>query len=205
MSPNDPARVQRILVGTRNANKLREIRQILAHLPVELFDLTAVPEAPEVVEDGETFEANAVKKARTLADFTGHWVIADDSGLEAHALDGRPGVLSARYAGPDATDARNNEKLLRELAAASDRSATFRCVIALARPDELLLVAHGHCDGVLREEPAGHNGFGYDPLFFWPALQKTFAQLAPEEKNRISHRGRALAELARGLESLLER
>ena len=196
--------IQKILVGTRNPHKLNEIRRILTQLPVELCGLDQVPSAPPVVEDGVTFEQNAIKKAREVADATGYWVLADDSGLEVHALAGRPGVWSARYAGPAATDVSNNAKLLAELDGVAERAATFRCVIALAKPGELLLVARGDCEGVITREPRGPGGFGYDPVFLVPELEKTFAEIGPEHKNRISHRSRALDELRQGLGELLE-
>ncbi len=198
--------MKRILViGTRNLKKLREIRQILADLPVELRTLNHYPHAPEVDETGSTFEENAVKKAVEVADALGEWVVADDSGLEIEALAGRPGVHSARYAGPDQNDARNLAKVLDEMKAvpAARRGAKFHCVIALAAPGRLLFTAHGECAGCLAFEPRGDGGFGYDPIFVHPEQGKTFAELPPDVKNGLSHRGRALAEFRRKIEKLL--
>ena len=189
--------MRRVVVGTSNAGKLREIRAILAGLHIELVGLDAFPDAPEIVEDGETFEANAVKKARGLADALGEWVIADDSGLAVDALGGRPGVHSARYAGPERCDAANNAKLMQELRnlPPGQRTAAFRCACALAKPGELIGTADGTVEGVIAFEPRGANGFGYDPVFEVNGLGCTAAELAPAEKNRISHRGRAFTAI----------
>jgi len=194
-----------IVIGSRNVNKLREIRQILAGLPVELRTLRDYPDAPEVEETGGTFEENAIKKATELADVFGEWVMADDSGLEVEALGGRPGVLSARYAGPDQNDARNMAKLLAEMKSVPEnqRAARFRCVIALAALGKLLFTAQGECSGRLAFEPRGRNGFGYDPIFLYPEFGKTFAELDASVKNQVSHRARALQEFRRKLESYL--
>jgi XTP/dITP diphosphohydrolase len=197
--------MQRIVVGTRNPNKLAEIQAILRGLPVELVGLGAFPDAPEVHEDGDTFEANAAKKAVTLADALGEWVMADDSGLEVDALGGQPGVMSARYAGVTHDDAANNCKLLAELdrVPTEQRTAAFRCVIALARPGQLLLTSEGRCEGRIAFAPRGRGGFGYDPLFEQPDLGKTFGELACDHKNRISHRARALEAFREKLTDLL--
>jgi len=186
-----------IVVGTRNPNKVREIAEVLTGVAVRLVSLAEWGEAPEVVEDGDTFRDNAVKKATELADATGEWVLADDSGLEVDALDGRPGVFSARYASPCATDEENNARLLSEMADVppSKRGAGYVCVIALARPGELLGVVQGTCRGVIATEPRGAGGFGYDPLFFVPELGKTFAEVPAAQKHALSHRGEALRKL----------
>lgn len=187
---------KRIVVGTRNAKKLGELHALLSGLPIEVVSVADFPQAPEVEEDGDTFEANAAKKARVLAQALGEWVVADDSGLEVDALGGRPGVLSARYAGAGHNDEANNAKLLRELAGVPEeqRTARFRCVLALASPHKLELVAEGRCEGVITSHPMGRNGFGYDPVFLYPPLGRTFAQLGASAKNRVSHRGRALGQ-----------
>lgn len=187
-----------VLIGTRNPNKVREIAAVLGSCGVRLVSLAEWDASlPEVVEDGESFRENAVKKAMTLAEATGQWVLSDDSGIEVEALDGRPGVFSARYAGPNATDEQNNAKLLRELSGVPPerRRARYVCIIALAEPGRLLGVVEGTCEGVVASEPRGRGGFGYDPVFYVPELGKTFAEVPAEVKNRLSHRGRALEAL----------
>jgi len=186
---------QLIVVGTHNAKKLSELQRLLADFPIQIVSLADFPDAPEVEEDGDTFEANAVKKATELALVLGEWVVADDSGLTVDALDGRPGVMSARYAGEHGNDPANVAKLLAEMADVPDdkRGAQFRCVIALASPEKVELIADGACRGVVAREARGHNGFGYDPVFFYPAFGKTFAEVEADAKNGVSHRGRALA------------
>jgi len=187
----------RLVIGTHNRNKAGEIARILDSPGLELLTLEAFPGAPEPVEDGATFEENAVKKAAELADALGMLVAADDSGLEVDALDGRPGVLSARYGGEHGNDPRNIERLLREMqdVPREKRAARFRCVAALAEPGRLLATTEGRLEGRIAEEPRGCNGFGYDPVFVVPGLGKTCAELEPEEKNLISHRGQAFRKL----------
>ncbi len=182
-----------LIIATRNQGKLEEIRQILGS-DVLVHSLANYPNAPDVVEDGDTFEANAVKKAITIAAHTKHITLADDSGLVVDALNGAPGIYSARFSGEDATDSRNNEKLLNELKAVSQehRTARFRCVIALATPGGNVQTANGVLEGTILNAPRGKFGFGYDPLFLVPDLGLTLAELPPERKNPISHRGRAL-------------
>lgn len=197
--------MRRIVVGTRNPGKVREIRALLRGLPVELVGLEAFPDAPHVDEDGDTFQANAIQKATVLADALGEWVMAEDSGLEVDALGGRPGVRSARFAGPQQDADANNRKLLEELDGVPEerRGASYRSVFALARPGRLLVAVDGRCDGRIALRPRGSHGFGYDPLFVWPDLGKTFAELEPDVKNRLSHRGRALEALRHRLVGLL--
>lgn len=197
--------MKQIIIGTHNRKKQREIEQILLGLPVSLRSLCDYPAAPEVDESGTTFEENAVKKATQLADALGQWVMADDSGLEVEALAGRPGVHSARYAGPEQNDARNIAKLLEEMkdVPQARRAARFVCVIALAAPGKTLFTVRGECTGQITFAPRGHNGFGYDPVFFYPPLGKTFAELEPSIKNQVSHRARALNEFRQKLERLL--
>jgi XTP/dITP diphosphohydrolase len=198
--------VKRLVVATLNKGKLKEIRSILADLPVEVLSLMDYPELPPVVEDGETFEANAAKKALHVATSTGYLTLADDSGIEVDALGGAPGVQSARFAGPEATDAANNAKLLRLMEAVPEerRTARFRCVMALATPEGRVEVAEGVCEGRLSRREMGDKGFGYDPLFFVPEYGMTFGELPEGIKNAISHRGQALAAARGVLEALLE-
>lgn len=183
----------KLLVATRNRHKLDEIRAILAVPGLELVAAGDIPGLPDVVEDGATFPENAAKKARQLCDASGLWTLGDDSGLEVDALGGAPGVFSARYAGAHGDDAANNRKLLADLAGVADRGAQFRCAIALAAPDGRLWGVEGCCRGRLLTAPRGSSGFGYDPLFVPDGHRQTFAELAGAEKNRISHRARALA------------
>jgi len=193
----------KLVVGTHNPKKLKEIRELLEGLAVELCSLEDFPDAPRVVEDGETFIENAIKKATTLADALGEWVVADDSGLEVDALGGRPGVHSARYAGDDQNDSRNIKKLLEELRGVEERRARFRCAIALARPRELLFAVERSCEGTISTEPRGDYGFGYDPVFIPEGFDKTFAELGGEIKNKLSHRGKALRAFRTELETIL--
>ena len=182
----------RVIVATRNAHKLREIRAILGSGGVELVGLDAFPSAPEVEEDEETFEGNAVKKAVTVARACGLPALGDDSGLEVFALNSAPGVRSARYAGEPPDHAANNRKLLDALRAATDRRARFRCVLALAAPDGSVRTVEGRCEGSIATVPRGVHGFGYDPVFLPEGAERTFAEMEPAEKNRLSHRARAL-------------
>lgn len=184
----------RLLLATRNAHKLREIREILDLPEVELIGTDEWPGLPEVEEDGLTFVENAVKKAVTLARAAGLWALADDSGLEAQALGGEPGVYSARYAGEPVSYPANNAKLLDRLAGVTDRRARFVCVIALASPDGASRTVTGLCGGRISLAPRGANGFGYDPVFVPDGLDRTFAEMDAESKNRLSHRGAALRQ-----------
>ena len=182
----------KLLIATRNRHKLEEIRAILNLPGLELVGADEVPGLPEVEEDAPTFEGNAIKKARTLALASGCWTLADDSGLEVEALGGAPGVISARYAGLEASTPANNAKLLRELDGVTDRRARFRCVLALCAPDGRSWTVEGRCEGWMLESPRGANGFGYDPLFVPEGHSQTFAELPSGVKNGMSHRGRAL-------------
>jgi XTP/dITP diphosphohydrolase len=192
----------KVILATQNQGKVREFSALLSELG---WTITSLPDsAPIVVEDGTTFEENARKKAEETARALQLPVLADDSGLEVDALGDRPGVYSARYAGESATDQDNNNKLLKELAGVEDskRTARFVCVLAFAVPGSETLLVRGECEGVLLKELRGEGGFGYDPLFYVPELGKTFAELSSEEKNRISHRAKALRSL---LSLLVER
>lgn len=188
--------MQHLSVATRNAHKTREIQRILG-ADFAVSDLSAYPQTPETVESGKTFEENAVLKATAAARQLPGLVVADDSGLEVDALGGAPGIYSARYAGQNATDRQNIDKLLAELARIerAKRSARFRCVIALAREGKLLGTFEGVVEGVVVDSPRGTSGFGYDPLFMPNGFGKTFGQLSPTEKDRVSHRARALEKL----------
>ena len=192
-----------VVLATRNAGKTEELRRLLADFPVVVMNLSNFGPMPPVEEEGTTFEENAVKKARSTAKVVGLPALADDSGLTVDALGGAPGVRSARYAGEHAADADNNAKLLKELEHEDNRAAAFVCVIAIAVPWGPALVYEGRCEGLITREQMGTEGFGYDPVFFYPPLQKTFAQLTTEEKNQVSHRGRALMELRREFDKVL--
>jgi XTP/dITP diphosphohydrolase len=195
-----------LVVGTRNVKKRGEILEILHDLPIEVRDLTAYPDAPEVVEDGRTFEDNARKKAGELARHLGEWVLGEDSGLVVPALNGRPGVWSARYAGKQGDDAANNARLLAELAPLPDdrRAAYYVCTAAVADPSgDVKAVVEGRCHGVILREPRGGGGFGYDPLFLVPEYHKTFGELSARAKHALSHRARALGQLRPVLRRLL--
>jgi XTP/dITP diphosphohydrolase len=195
-----------LVLGTRNVKKREEIAGLLGDLALELKDLTAFPDAPEVEEDGATFEANARKKASELARTLGQWVLGEDSGLVVPALNGRPGVWSARYAGRQGDDAANNARLLAELAPLPDdrRQAYYVCTAALADPKgEVRAVVEGRCHGVIARELRGSGGFGYDPLFLIPEYHRTFGELSPRVKQALSHRARALGQLRPVLRRLL--
>lgn len=193
------------MLASRNRGKIREIQAMLADLGISLFSLNDYPAIPEIVEDGKSFLENALKKGRTVAEATGEIVLADDSGLEVDALGGAPGIHSARYAGADADDLRNNRKLLHDLKGvpAANRGAAFRCVLVLYPPDGRYEAFEGRWEGRIAEEPVGKGGFGYDPLFFLPGKGMTVAQLSPEVKNRVSHRAQAFAKLKERLQRLL--
>lgn len=186
-----------LLFATRNAGKVAELRELTAGLPIEVRSLDGL-DLPEVEEDGDTFAANAIKKALAVSEATGLPALADDSGLEVDALSGAPGVFSARYAGPDADDEANNEKLLQALdgVAAGERTARFRSTLALADVAGDLgrecIIASGTCEGSILTERQGTGGFGYDPLFFSPELGVTFAEAGVGPKNQLSHRARAM-------------
>jgi XTP/dITP diphosphohydrolase len=193
-----------LVLATRNPGKTREIWDLLRDFPVDIKNLEAFDPVPSAEEDGATFDENAYKKASFAAKVLGLPALADDSGVAVEALGGAPGILSARYAGPSASDEENNAKLLREIQGKANRAASFVCVISIAVPTGPALTYEGRCEGLIAEAPAGDDGFGYDPLFYYPPLKKTFAQMSPEEKNRISHRGMALAELKGEFDKVLD-
>ncbi len=194
-----------LVVATRNPGKLREIQRILQDLPLEVRSIQAYPHLEPVAEDAPTYEGNAVRKAVAAARATGEVALADDSGLEIDALGGWPGVHSARFLGEEATDADRNTEVLRRLEGVplERRTARYRAVIAVALPDGRVETFEGTCEGLIALEPRGGGGFGYDPIFYLPELGRTVAELAPEEKDRLSHRGKALAQARAFLERLL--
>ncbi|MCG8565362.1 MAG: XTP/dITP diphosphatase [Desulfobacterales bacterium] len=195
---------QILVLATTNKGKLKEMRELLKDFPVDIKGLDDFGPIPEVIEDGETFDENAYKKASFTARVLGYPALADDSGLCVDALDGAPGVYSARYAGEDATDEKNVEKLLQAMENEENRKAAFQCVISIAIPTGPALTYEGRCEGVLTREPQGDNGFGYDPLFYFPEFDKTFAQLSMDEKARVSHRGKALAEVISEMDKIID-
>ena len=184
-----------IVIATRNKGKKFEIMALLKDFPVDIKTLDDFGPIPDVEEDGDTFEENAYKKASFTAKVLGFPALADDSGLLVEALNGAPGVHSARYSGDDATDEQRRQKLLQEMEGKSNRRAKFECVISIAVPTGAALTYEAGCEGLIAEQPSGSNGFGYDPVFYYPPLNKTFAELTIEEKSRVSHRGKALREL----------
>jgi len=197
-----------IVLATRNKKKVEEIRRIAAGLPLSVVSLDDLPDCPEVVEDQDTFDGNASKKALETAQCTGKPALSDDSGLEVDALDGRPGVLSARYA-PDATsgnDPRNYQKLLKDLENIPDeqRTGRFVCCLSLAYPDGTVKTFSGRAEGSIAREPRGEKGFGYDPVFIPEGFERTFAEMSASEKDALSHRGKAIEKLAEYLRALLQ-
>ena len=190
----------KIVLATRNLHKVEELSRMLAGVDVEILTCRDFPSLPEVVEDGATLEENAIKKAEEVSAGTGLPAVADDTGLEVDALGGAPGVFSARYAGPEATYDDNNRKLLTDLAgrAPAERRAVFRCVVAVAAPGAETRFAEGRTEGTILEAPRGDAGFGYDPVFLPDGHDRTYAEMTQEEKNALSHRGKAMRD-ARGL------
>ncbi|MDI6698431.1 MAG: RdgB/HAM1 family non-canonical purine NTP pyrophosphatase [Candidatus Saccharicenans sp.] len=197
---------QRLLLATTNRGKLRELKRLLRGLRLKIESLDRHPELKKYRETGKSFEANSQGKCLFYSRKFDGLVLAEDSGLEVEALGGRPGVYSARFSGPGASDRKNIEKLLRLLAAvpAARRRASFVCVVSLGKNGHLIKCFRGRVRGLILSEPDGKNGFGYDPVFYYPPLRKSFARLRPEEKNLVSHRGRALRKLRRFLENYLQ-
>jgi XTP/dITP diphosphohydrolase len=196
----------KLVLGTRNRKKCDELADLLRDLPLEVVDLSNFPDAPEIEETGSTFEENAKLKASGVAKALQQWVLADDSGLVVPALNGRPGVHSARYAGRHGDDAANNKRLLAELAPLADdkRDAYYVCVTALANPQgEVVATAEGRCNGTILKEQRGEAGFGYDPLFLIAEYHRTFAELSLRVKQALSHRGRSVVKLRPWLRKLV--
>ncbi|MBD1371820.1 XTP/dITP diphosphatase [Hazenella sp. IB182357] len=192
-----------ILVASGNQNKIKQFQDLFAHeFGLTVKGLKAFPHLPEIVEDRDTFEGNAIKKAESIAKIVAKPVISDDSGIMVSGLDGAPGVYSARYAGENATDAQNNHKLMEAIKHFSEeqRKAKFVCVMALAVPGQETQIVRGECEGVVIPTPRGNNGFGYDPLFYIPAERKTMAELSAERKYQISHRAKATGKLIQVLQ-----
>lgn len=195
---------KKIIIASNNSHKVEEIKDILKEFPYEVVSLKEAGIDIDVEEDGKTFEENAYKKAKEIMDFSGEITLSDDSGLEVYALDNAPGVYSARFSGEHGNYKKNNEKLLEMLKDVEDekRGARFACAMVLLFPDGRKIVVEEYSKGVIAHKEEGSNGFGYDPLFFVPNMNKTFAQLTSEEKNAISHRGRALEELRKQLSKM---
>jgi XTP/dITP diphosphohydrolase len=198
-----------LLVATTNPGKLAEVEAYLKQFPLEVLSLKSLERYPEVNEDGATFEENALKKARTLAEFSGLLTLADDSGLEVDVLNGAPGIYSARYSGTEGNDEKNNEKLLDELRQVPEekRAARFVCALALCYPrggDMKSWTVRQSCEGRIALECKGANGFGYDPLFFYPPFGKTFGEIDRATKATVSHRGKALKNLAELLPTVID-
>jgi XTP/dITP diphosphohydrolase len=201
--PNTPTK---LVLGSRNRKKLGELVDLLGDLGLDLVNLDPFPDAPEVDETGDTFEANARLKAVQLAPILGHWVLGEDSGLCVPALGGAPGVYSARYAGTHGDDAANNAKLLKELAGKTgdERAAYYVSCSVLADPaGQVVAVAEGRCWGRILEEPRGSGGFGYDPLFLVPEYHRTFGELSSTVKHALSHRGKGIAKLRPAIRKIL--
>jgi XTP/dITP diphosphohydrolase len=192
-----------LVIATTNPGKVAEMRDLLTGFPIELKSLTDFGPIPAVEEDGETFDENAYKKASFTAKILGIPALADDSGLVVDALDGAPGVLSARYAGENATDEQRIAKLLKEMQGQTHRKAAFECVLSIAVPSGPALTYEARCEGLIAEQPVGQGGFGYDPIFFYPPLNKTFGQITRAEKSRVSHRAKALNELKQEFDKVL--
>lgn len=193
-----------LLIATRNPKKQKELEELLTGAGWNIFTLLDFPECPEVLEDGETFMENAEKKAKETSLYTGMITLADDSGLVVDALDGRPGIYSARYAkGEDSTDEENNQRVLEEMADMDDenRIARFVCAAVVAQDEKVLFSTEHFVEGLLMHKPMGDGGFGYDPLFYYPPFQRTFAQVPIEKKHEVSHRGKALQDIVAFLKS----
>ena len=200
------SKTARLVVGSRNRKKLLEIAQILEPHGIEVVGIADFADIPEVIEDGETFAANAAKKASETALAIGEWVLAEDSGLSVDVLGGAPGVYSARFSGEGATDERNNAKLLKELAGQPPEKCTahYTCHVAVSAPNgEIRLTEEATCGGRMINEPRGDNGFGYDPYFLIPEFHRTFGELSSTVKNQLSHRARAFQRITTRLVALL--
>lgn len=199
--------MKEVIIATKNPGKAREFEHIFASRGIEVRTLLDFPEIPDVDETGSTFEENAILKAEAVSQALGKMVIGDDSGLMVDALEGRPGIYSARYAGEPKNDQNNTDKVLSELKGLPDekRSARFYCALAVAVPGQETITVSGTCEGRILEEQRGTNGFGYDPVFYVPEKGLAMAELSSDEKNKISHRANALKKLDVVLDSILER
>ncbi len=192
-----------LVIATKNKGKTFEIGDLLKGFPINIKNLNDFGPIPPVEETGDTFDENAYKKASFTSKILGLPALADDSGLLIKSLGGAPGIHSARYAGENASDEQRCGKVLSEMKGNTDRKATFECVISIAVPSGPALTYEGSCDGLITEKPSGVNGFGYDPIFFYPPLKKTFAELTRKEKNCVSHRGKAFRELRDEFDKIL--
>lgn len=199
--------MKEVFIATNNSGKKRDFESLFKPLNIKVLSLNDIATPIEIEETGTTFEENAILKAETVAKILGKFVIADDSGLEIDALNGDPGVYSARYAGPNCDDEANIDKVLAALSGTpmNERTARFRCVLALAGPGYETITFSGSCEGIVLEERKGRNGFGYDPIFYIPEKQQSMGELQPEEKSAISHRGAALVNLQEEMPSFLEK
>ncbi|MFC3211862.1 XTP/dITP diphosphatase [Planomicrobium okeanokoites] len=196
--------MKEIIIATKNKGKAKDFEQLLEPMGYKVLTLHDVAPHMDVEETGETFEANAILKAEAIAQELQATVIADDSGLEIDALDGEPGVYSARYSGDERNDESNIDKVLQKMVQVpdSEKTARFRCVLALASPGKETILFEGTCEGLITDERKGENGFGYDPIFYVPALDKTMAEMKPSEKASVSHRGNAIRELGKAMPGL---
>ncbi len=184
-----------LVLATKNEGKIKEFNELLSGFEIQIKSLADFGPIPPILEDGKTFDENAYKKASMTAKFLGFPAFADDSGLVVEALDGAPGIHSARYAGEGATDEINNLKLLKAMEGKKNRKARFECVISIAVPWGPALTYESSCEGEIALQMTGESGFGYDPVFYYSPLKKTFAQMTRQEKNKVSHRGKAMVEL----------
>ena len=192
-----------LVLATRNKGKKREFKLLFNGLPVEIKGISESQKIPEFEEEGSTFEEISINKAKFVSNALDLPAIADDSGLTVEALNGAPGIFSARYAGELATNGQNNRKLLERMEGVENRNATFVCSIAISKPTGQVLTYTGRCSGIILHEPAGTNGFGYDPFFYYSPLGKTFAQLSVKEKSRVSHRGQAMRKLKNDFQKIM--
>jgi XTP/dITP diphosphohydrolase len=197
--------MRELLVATKNKGKMREIRELLKDFNLKITSLEDYPDIPSIEEDGKTFAQNAIKKAVTVAMYTKKLTLGEDSGLEVKALGNRPGIYSARYSGENATDQKNNAKLLRELRGVplKKRQARYRCFAALVDGEKIIDVVSGSCEGLIALRSSGKNGFGYDPFFYLPQYKMTFGKLDPSIKAKISHRAKAFKEIQKILSRIL--
>ncbi|MBP9853412.1 MAG: XTP/dITP diphosphatase [Candidatus Omnitrophica bacterium] len=199
--------MKELVVATKNKGKLREIKELLREFDLKITSLADYPNAPDIVEDGTTFRENALIKANIIAAYTNQLTMGEDSGLSVEALNNAPGIYSARYSGENATDEKNNQKLISELKGvpANKRSAKYHCCIALVDDEKIIDVVEGECSGFIATEPSGTNGFGYDPYFLIPKYNKTFGELDPSIKSQMSHRAMALQALKKTLKNYINR
>jgi XTP/dITP diphosphohydrolase len=195
---------QTLVIATRNQGKAREIQALLQDFPVTIKDLSAFGPLPEIEEDGSTFEENAYKKASLTARMLGLPALADDSGLVVEALNGAPGVYSARFGGAGLNDEQRCQRLLAALQSKADRRASFECVISIAVPAGPALTYEARCEGLIADAASGDGGFGYDPIFFYPPYSKTFGQMSIDEKSQVSHRGKALMEVKQEFDKIIK-